>query len=80
MSRSGKLDFRFAVPAHKSIFDERIEEDRAEQAEGSVAEKRAAERSKVKAKTWWRATEGDAVWHSYWSIIQAVCEALSSVP
>ena len=69
----GKLNLRLQCsPAENSILGEKIEDDRAEQSEASVAEKRAAERSKVKAKTWCRATEGEAVRHSYWSVIKAV--------
>ena len=75
MSRSAKPqpDLRFGLPPHNSILGEKIEYDGAEQSEASVAEKRAAEQSKVKAKTWCRATEGEAVRHSYWYVMKAVC-------
>ena len=77
----GNPDLRFGVPPHKLYLrPKKIEMDSAERSEASVADKRAAERSKVKAKTWCRAIEGEAVRHSHWSIIQAVCAALSSLP
>ena len=79
-SRLGKLNLRFGVPPHKLYLWRKDRGGQRRASKASVAEKRAAERSKVKTKTWCRATEGEAVRHSYWSIIQAVCAALSSHP
>ena len=64
-------------PRTNSIFGEKIEVDSAEQTKPASRRSALLSEAKVKAKTWCRATEGEAVRHSYWSIIQAVCAAQS---
>ena len=67
-------DFTLGVSSHTLLFwakkiQVRTVEREPKLSKASVAEKHAAKRGKVETKTRCRATEGEAVRHSYWSVI-----------